>query len=297
MTEIFSKLPLTFLVVLLSVVCIGILILVFIFLHAYLKGREVVFWPPRIGSKPSEKTENGSSAGAPTLAREDSISASILTAFGNEIVTIDQDMKTMRLELSPAIKMADVVGIEKKDIVNHLARKIRAHRVAFSIPRQSVLLPFMDKEFFGIFSWREDLIVCHSIFKMPSDADPEIWSSWNTMLFIYNEAYASRYRMPNSHPTQRDFEKPFKSISEGISMVKTYINKFPSFNSADVQIILKEAASSLERAEATLYEDEPIIKTGDIVSNLEMALSYLHDLMDRCRPPISLITKSKSNPI
>jgi len=287
MGDLISKLPINALAIIAFVVAFGFVILVLLFVHAYFSGREVALWPPKIGAKKSNG-ENKKDFSKSLVDGDDLVGKDFQFQSKKDLIAIDQDLKKMYIDLRPAIKMGQLLGIDEKDIVNYLVKKIRAHQVAFSIPRRAVLLPFMDGEYFGIFSWQDDIIVCHSIFAMPGDADPEMWKLWNDMLFIYNDTYGSRYRIPDSHPTPKDFKNPLRNISDGIKSAQSFIEKFPSYNTPDVKIILQEATNSLERAETILNYDETSLPIGEIISNLEMALSYLHDVIDMCRPPITL---------
>jgi hypothetical protein len=193
----------------------------------------------------------------------------------------------MHLDLSPAMTMGQIVGINEELIRVHLAHKIRAHKQAFLIPRQAALIPFWSK-YFGIFSWRDNIITCHSIFSLPVDANPEMWESWSRMLLSYNDAYASKHRIIGASFSVYDLKRTLTNIQSGVDQVQAHIKKFQNKDSSEIQLTLRQAQQTLQKIEHEIQSES----TGNLnilAADLEMALSYLHDLIDSLRPEISFI--------
>lgn len=281
MNNIIQQLPSYIIVILVAVVAGGLVSFIIVFIHAYIRGRDISIWPPRIGPAVNAKTAKSST----TSIRKNSKSTTGSLNANLELLKIEQDGKTISLDLSPAIAMGQIVGIDEDLIRRHLVRKIRAHREAFSVSRQSALIPFLGK-YFGIFSWHKNVVTCHSIFSLPEDANAEMWESWSRMLLNYNDAYASKQRIHGSSFSQYDLRRMVERISSGINEAAKYLSKFPAKGNTGTQLTLYQAQQVLEKTRVAL-ESERVNDLNIIAVDLEMAFSYLHDLIDNLMPDIS----------
>lgn len=253
-------------------ILLGIIVLsvIIIFIMAFFQGREISFWPPKIGSRLSkqDKTQEVSEIKSDNLNDSDSISAELYNTprsfppINQLDVVID----------SLALRDINILGISTEQIVNFILVEATRHPALFVHPFSSIPLVFENNTIF--LSWNgSQATVEHVLYR--SEAYPAS-NSWFLCVSLYRQATALPYRNKKtkailsdaeSHHIINLYRKLFRNISNFIELKKEKINGL-SGNISAFESLLDEAEVSFVNGN----HDIGIVR-------LEALLSSVHKLL------------------
>jgi hypothetical protein len=201
-------------------------------------------------------------------------------------VVIDGLPDPLTIDLSDVMHSLTSLGVGREAFLRTLATKMRAHRALFSSPGTNVILS-IGSLLHGIFSWDASAgyIRCSKLFRFKGEVDSVQWREWCRILLAYNGLSAEEYRsIPNpGDPAARTivsqavhrFLGKYRAIKASVDVLAQL-----GFNEATNLYILGEIY--VESAKENLdLQDFPMV-----VTQLEMALTTLHDIMKTTMPAI-----------
>jgi hypothetical protein len=188
------------------------------------------------------------------------------------------------LDLSAVQASLAKLGLSGQQVLDLLARKIRAHRIAFAIPRETAILS-IDSILYGEFSWdpAAGVMTCKKLFRFREDISEKQWEAWCKLLVTYNDLCGESFKHikhpgdPAARTTIRQSCARFATAYRDLSGVVTTLVEA---GCRQARRPYAETKANLDMAETKLKEEA----YGHAVAYLDTALSTLHDLVNMCRP-------------
>ncbi|HEX6797750.1 MAG TPA: hypothetical protein VF116_08555 [Ktedonobacterales bacterium] len=193
---------------------------------------------------------------------------------------------SITIDLSPVQASLTALGLSEERLFHLLARKIRAHKVAFATPREHAILS-IDSILHGEFSWDASAgtIICTKLFRFREDINPRHWENWCRLLVTYNDLCAEGYRQlaePGLPTARTTITQSLHRFERKYEMLEVVARVLVEVGCQQAWMPFAEGKINLEMAADKLAEDE----SGEAGAYLEMALSCLHTMVDMCKPPV-----------
>ena len=191
-------------------------------------------------------------------------------------------IKNMNLKLSPSIAIVseNLNKLTVDKIIELLTHKIQVHYFIFSFPNPSAIIP-INSIYFGHFSWDESTITCNQLFQIPEDADLIHWKLWTGMQSDYIEIYCSEHRLPNWTFNARNLVSVIRKLNTILSLAEETL-KLEIVNSKPIEMTIIKIRDIIERIDLSgesKGQNNPVVQ-------LELAISYSHDIIKRLMPRV-----------
>lgn len=173
------------------------------------------------------------------------------------------------------------LDIGMDNFVSILSRKLRVHKNIFLKARKNSMLSIGP--YVGVFSWNdESRVICHKIMKIRDDIDSNIVEVWASFSVSYNDCTTAEYRSSPSPADPMNRRSLMVAREAYMDVFRKYFsaNKMDKFGSeiiGNIYYLSKGAISGyLDEAENKITLED----YAGAVSNLEQALSSMHDVVD-----------------
>jgi len=182
------------------------------------------------------------------------------------------------INIDQAIGDIERLDISLDGFLRLLSRKIKIHAWIFERPRENAVIQI--GQYFGTFSWRsvDDMVFCHKIQKLSSDASGEVTEIWASILLSHNDGHVAPYRVIEAPSSTENSNYLTDAI---YFYTKTVATLDRAVLLADVIADQYKASSATMKANLNSAKDKYKINDySGVIVCLETCLSALHDVVN-----------------
>ena len=264
-------------IILIVAFLILVITIVLIYIIAFFQGREIHFWPPKIGSRPIADSENEPQE--KEIIAKEKISPSSETL---EVINFDD------IQITPiAENDCEVLSISYTELKEFLLSEAKNHPHIFSEPFTSLPLVFM--RYVLIISWDDSIVLVERVLNR-EQAYP-LNDPWTSCLSLYRKATILPYRstsQKNLVLSTFDAKRTLKLYRKLANSVENYLNLVKN-NQIDHGIDVESFYNLLNEAEFAMAEDKIALS----VTRFEALLSTIHKILLRFAPQAGVNQKRK----